>query len=274
VRDADQNESPPVSPPQEPLLVTTSHRADPNLRRHAAQRARLWQVPFVPRDGLPPLETLTSSGVSLLIFSGRGLQLLDRWGTLIFHEGLAHLRTLRLNAGGTDPLVHAGEVGPGDQVLDCTMGLAQDALVVARAVGPRGRVVAVESSLALYAVVSEGLETRGPSPASCRIEPVHADHADLLPQLPSGHVDVVYFDPMFPAPRKAQAAFDAVRRQGNHTALTPAVLAQARRVARRWVVVKCPKGSSVPADLGLRRLAGAPTSPFDWARAPGQAGEE
>lgn len=264
MRDADHNDLPPH--PACSLLVTTSHRANPGLCRYAAQRASAWQIPFVPRDALPSLAQLTASGAALLVFSGSGLQLLDRSGTLVFHEGMAHLRKLHLSAGGKEPLVHVGELCPRDHVLDCTMGLAQDALVAARAVGSGGRVVAVESSLPLYAVVSEGLRALGPSQESCPVEPVFGDHAVLLPRFPGGSFDVLYFDPMFAAPRKAQVAFDTVRHHGNHTPLSRAVLEQARRVARRWVVVKCPKGSSVPEDLGMRRLPGAPASPFDWGR--------
>lgn len=270
MRDADQSVPPPY-PAFTPLLVTTSHRADAGLRRHAAQRASTWQIPFVPRDALPSLAQVTSSGASLLVFSGSGLQLVDRAGTLTFHEGIAHLRIVHLEGGGRDPLVHVGALHPGDRVLDCTMGLAQDALVAARAVGPGGRVVAVESSLPLYAVVSEGLGARGRSPDTCLIEPVHGDHAPFLRGLPGGSFDVVYFDPMFASPRKAQVAFDAVRRHGNHTPLHRAVIEEACRVACRWVVVKCPKGSRVPQDLGMRRLPGAPASPFDWGRSAGHA---
>jgi 16S rRNA (guanine1516-N2)-methyltransferase len=270
MRAADHNEPPP-HPAFTPLLVTTSHRADASLRCRAEQRARAWQIPFVPRDALPSLAQITSSGAALLVFSGSGLQLVDRAGTLTFHEGIAHLRTLHLAASGRDPLVHVGTLHPGDRVLDCTMGLAQDALVAARVVGPEGRVVAVESSLPLYAVVSEGLRAGGRAHDACLIEPVHSDHASFLRGLPSGSFDMVYFDPMFAAPRKAQAAFAAVRRHGNHTPLTRAVIAEACRVACRWVIVKCPKGSRVPHDLGMRQLPGAPASPFDWGRSAGHA---
>ena len=270
MRDAAHNEPPP-HPAFLPLLVTTSHRADASLRRRAAQRASTWQIPFVPRDALPSLAQLTSSGAALLVFSGSGLQLVDGAGTLTFHDGMAHLRLLHLAAGGQDPLVHVGALHPGDRVLDCTMGLAQDALVAARAVGPGGRVVAVESSLPLYVVVSEGLRARRRSHGACLIEPVHSDHAPLLRSLSDGSFDVIYFDPMFAAPRKAQAAFDAVRRHGHHTPLTRAVIEEACRVACRWVIVKCPKGSRVPHDLGMRPLPGAPTSPFDWGRRAGHA---
>ena len=130
MRDADQSVPPPY-PAFTPLLVTTSHRADAGLRRHAAQRASTWQIPLVPRDALPSLAQVTSSGAALLVFSGSGLQLVDRAGTLTFHEGIAHLRILHLEGGGRDPLVHVGALHPGDRVLDCTMGLAQDALVAA-----------------------------------------------------------------------------------------------------------------------------------------------
>ncbi len=58
---------------------------------------------------------------------------------------------------GMTPSSALAELRAGDTILDCTLGLGQDALVAALVVGPSGRVVALEKSLALYAVVSEGL---------------------------------------------------------------------------------------------------------------------
>lgn len=93
----------------------------------------------------------------LLVLELNGLRLRHNGGALLYHEGMARLRWLRLRAGGRDPLVDIAEVRAGDRVLDCTMGLAQDAPVLARSVGQAGLVVALEASLVIHAVVADGL---------------------------------------------------------------------------------------------------------------------
>eukprot|EP00966_Prymnesium_polylepis_P207626 4809377-Prymnesium_polylepis.1 len=55
--------------------------------------------------------------------------------------------------------------------------------------------------------------------------------------MPSGSADVVYFDPMFRRPTKSSTAFDVLRTLAHKDSLSHEALAQARRVARRAVVV-------------------------------------
>ncbi len=136
-----------------------------------------------------------------------------------------------------DPFLDAAGLCVGDEVLDCTVGLGADALVAATAVGPAGRVVGVEASPALAAWVAEGLRRHGDE-AARRIEIRTGDHADALASLPDRSFDVVLFDPMFRHARAEPAGFDVVRRLADPRPLSPAALARARRVARRWVVVK------------------------------------
>jgi hypothetical protein len=169
--------------------------------------------------------------------------------------------------GEPDTFVRVAELRRGDAVLDCTLGLAQDALVASLAVGPEGRVVGVEKSLALYALVSEGLKGYELGPDSCRVEVVHADASEYLRSLPARSFDVVCFDPMFARPQKAQPGFDVLRRFAEHAPLTPEALAEGRRVARRWVVVKGSRYSDDLKKLGLSPEPGSRYTEVAWGRA-------
>src|SRR6266511_3491758 len=124
------------------------------------------------------------------------------------------------------------------------------------AVGPRGRVVGLEGSPVLAAWVAEGLR-RLPDEAARRIEIRSGEHGGALADLPERSFDVVLFDPMFRHARAEPAGFDLVRQLADARPLSPDALARARRVARRWVLVKDGAPGWDLARLGLVPLPSA-----------------
>lgn len=152
-------------------------------------------------------------------------------------------------------------------MLDCTLGLASDALVAAWAVGSAGRVVGLEKSLALFALVSTGLAALE-CPHSCRIEVRHEDASAFLARQPANSFDMVLFDPMFDRPGRCSPAFEMLRRHAEHAPLEPPILEQAQRVCRRGVLVKLARHSSEWRRLNLTPERGSPYSPIAWARLP------
>ncbi len=244
------------------LAVTVSGKAEPAVEAEAREWARSLGAPFLPRKG--SLKGMLAHAQSLLVFSASSVTLVDAEGQLSFHAGMAHLRMQRLATGEGDTLARLAELRPGDTVLDCTLGLGQDALVAARAVGPGGRVVGVERSLPLYAVLSAGLHRAGAFPDSCKVEVHHADAHAFLEALPGGSFDVVLFDPMFEAARKSQPAFELLRRHADHTPLGPETLAEARRVARRRVLVKAARATRALTSHGLTPLTTSRYADLSW----------
>lgn len=251
-----------------PLAVTTSAQPRKELISRAQAAARAWSVPFIPRRaGEGIADWLGTRAEALLIFGHDGVTLWDKEGHHGFHAGMAHLRRRRLAEGDTsDTFVRMTELRKGDAVLDCTLGLGQDALVASLAVGPTGRVVGLEKSLALYGLASAGLEQYELGPDSCRVEVLHADAREYLRTLPARSFDVVFFDPMFSKPRKAQPGFDVLRRFADHAPLTPETLDEGRRVARRWVVVKGSKHSDDLRKLGITQESGSRYTDVIWGR--------
>ena len=71
---------------------------------------------------------------------------------------MAVLRVQRLKKHEPDHFSAALALKPGMRVLDCTMGLASDAVVASFITGRTGTVCAVEASPLLHFVVSEGLQ--------------------------------------------------------------------------------------------------------------------
>ncbi len=255
------------------LSVTTSGKASAELTARARQAAKRWRLPFIERRRKAPLAPLLGrEAQAVLVFGTEGLALWDREGALRFTPGMARLRVKRLDAGiQEDLLVRIAGFQPGETVLDCTLGLGADALVAARAVGTTGRVVGLEKSLALYALVSQGLEDYDPGSRSCRVEPLHTDAESFLRSQPNGSFDHVLFDPMFERPRRSAPSFEILRRFADHSPLTVSTLGLAARVARRSVVVKGARHSNDLTKLGLLAEAGSRYATVLWARLAGDA---
>ena len=254
-----------------PLGVAVTARAGLRGLGEARARARAWGLPFFDRlepGGLQPL--LEGPVQALLVLGGRGWVLRDARGQLAFTPGMAQLRIKRLRDGVQQPdfLVRLGELGPGDAVVDATLGLAADALVCAHVVGPTGRVLGVEASRALYLLVSEGLGAAPPPPTSCPVEVRFGDAREVLAGLPPGSADVVLLDAMFERPRAAGPAFELLRRHAVAEPLGPELVAAARRVARRWVVIKTGRYGGELKRLGIAPEPAHRLGPLQWARLP------
>jgi SAM-dependent methyltransferase len=182
---------------------------------------------------------------------------------------LARLGGRPVSPTDRDPFLEAAGIRPGDEVLDATLGLGADALVAAAACGPGGRVVALEGSRPLAAWVAEGLRRLEAEPAR-RIEVRAGDHLAALGALPPRSFDVVAFDPMFRHARSQPGGFELVRALADPRPLQAEAVAEARRVARRWVVVKDGAPGWDLARLGLTPLPSARGAHRYYARvAPG-----
>lgn len=253
-----------------PTVTTALHPA-PEEERAARDAAARHGLAYAARAGRPLAAVAAASGAAaLLVLSRRRAALWLEGAEHPWRPGMAALRVKRLLAGErrtVDGFLAAAALRPGDAVLDATLGLGMDALVAAAAVGPAGRVLGAEASPALAALVAEGLRCSGLEPAA-RIEVVSREAGALLAELPARSFDVVVFDPMFRHGRAAAPAFDLVRRLADPRPLAPETLERARRVARRWVVVKDGTPGWDLARLGLTPLPCARWAEKLYARAP------
>jgi tRNA1(Val) A37 N6-methylase TrmN6 len=169
---------------------------------------------------------------------------------------MAHHRVTAVQAGRGDRLLTIAELKSGDRFLDCTCGLGADAIVAAHAVGPRGRVESIETSELLATLVAHGMaysDHRNPAlvAAMRRVTVRHATAEHVLSTLPSQSWDVVYFDPMFDTPVEATTSLGLVRLLAAPDVPNRATLTEARRVARRCVVVKDSATGTLLEQLGL-----------------------
>jgi len=248
-------------------LVTTAPSGNHD---EAEELARRFQLVAEPRGGrLVPDLLAAARGAPVLVLAGTSADLFDGERSFRASTGMGFLRLVRAQKGEHDPLVKAAELKPGDRVLDATLGLAQDALVAAEAT--QAAVVGLEASpvLAAFAVAALRRLPAEAGPAAARIEVRCADHRAALRELPSRSFDVVLLDPMFRDAQQSNPLFDLLRRHGEHGTLEADTLREARRVARRGVLVKDAAPGTELTRLDLVPLPSRRTAHivFGWAPA-------
>jgi len=241
-----------------PIAVTTAARPSPETEALAQEMAAQLDVLYVPRleRSLPDVYSASDAG-RLLISGGDHLRLHDRatGAEYFYHPNMFLTRGSVVLGGGPDHFLQAADLKPGDRLLDCTLGFASEAALASLVIGDTGTIVGLESVPALAAVTRRGLQAFPlraiPLAAALRrIEVVTADSRDYLPQCGTGVFDVVYFDPFF-AERLSgsEASVSPLFVFGNPAPLSPEAVAEARRVARRRVLIKHPSHITLPDPL-------------------------
>ncbi|WP_114570924.1 class I SAM-dependent methyltransferase [Exiguobacterium flavidum] len=160
-----------------------------------------------------------------------------------FHPSSAVFRVKQLISSGHDPLVASAKLKRGMTVLDCTLGLGSDSIVMSHAVGAEGKVVGVESRQLTSFLVRRGLSSWKEksdilNEAMRRIEVVTADSLEYMKTLPANSFDVVFFDPMFEKTITESRHLDPLRSIADGRGLSKPAIDEAKRVARQRVVLK------------------------------------
>ena len=198
-------------------------------------------------------------GVPYLRRGHSGSLVFTQEGRFFFHPSMADLRLKHIAAGESDHLIEALDLKPGAKVLDCTLGLASDALVASYAVGTAGKVVGVEASPLLAFTVARGLQQYATGEADVdaamrRIKVIHAKAEDYLKILPPDSFDAVYFDPMFRFGVKTSANMKPLRPIAYEKEVTAEVLELALKITPRVVIKE--RGEDFLHSLGCTEIQG------------------
>jgi hypothetical protein len=209
-------------------------------------------LPFVPRA------KLKDGQVTLVVEEGGAQLPLD--GRIIrSHPGRGLERVRRLARGlDSDPLIDAAALRPRDAVLVATFGLGEDAAVLAHAVGRHGKFVGLEPCPLLAALAFAGAPywARPANDAMRWAEIVCCDHSTYLRKARPGIFDVVYLNLVFERPAWAPPDDTGLSLVPDPPPVTVEDIVEARRVARRWVIVR-----DARPGLRLDRLS-IPVLPF------------
>ena len=136
--------------------------------------------------------------------------------------------------------------------------------------GEAGTVTALESNPLIAAVIADGLahatgDNYDMHAAMRRVIVHNTDALAFLQAAVDDSYDVVYFDPMFRRPLHESAGMNALRSIADMRALTEETIVEARRVARRRVVMKERRESAEFERLGFTRFMGGKYSRIAYA---------
>lgn len=240
------------------IQLTTSYHPQPDLIKKAMRLAAELNIPFFSRSSMSMKEYWANNAL-LLILEEKRLVLANKEKKLSFHPNMAKLRILNLQQGKPDHLLKALNLIPGDTLLDCTAGLCGDALTAAWFL--QSAVTAWEADKLIYAVTQYGLanyEEKAPDlkVAMHRINLHNKDYVNCLPELPEESFSVIYFDPMFDHSVKGSSTMESLRCFARTEPLTPELLNQALRAAKKRVVVKVRAGSRLLQELNCPEVRG------------------
>ncbi|WP_315272447.1 class I SAM-dependent methyltransferase [uncultured Abiotrophia sp.] len=234
------------------LIVTTAIDKESSLVKRAQELAQLYGGIYQDR-GKRTMKQIYCQAEGALVLNKNELIYYDAEGQkLFFHPNTAWLRALN----GRDPLLEALACPTGASVLDATMGMASDSLVM-QYFGYQ--ITALEYNPLVHLIVSDGLtrfvmEDSRFTQAMRDLVTYCQDYQTYLAQAKDKSIDCVYFDPMFKVGIEESKNLDGIRLLANRQPLTEETLEQAKRVARHRVVVKAHYQDPIFEDLGLARI--------------------
>jgi 16S rRNA (guanine1516-N2)-methyltransferase len=230
------------------VVVTTDRKPSREMIEEAEKLSEKLGAPLVKRRHLTINAIRKKYGKNVLVVN-RDLTLTLhtlKGQKLFFHPGLFKIRLLNYLKTGKEAMIEAMDLKEGETVLDCNLVLAQDALLSAFV--SKRKVVGVEKDSVIYEIVKRGLERYKPKGkleiakfAFKLIEPHLSDNYEFLKKLPDKSFDVVYFSPMFVKPKWHCDVMSPFREVAPKDFVTPEVLKEAERVARKRVVIKINK---------------------------------
>jgi 16S rRNA G966 N2-methylase RsmD len=230
------------------VVITTDKKPTKEMINEANELAQKFNTIHVKRRHRT-IESIKKEFKKNVLVVGKDLQLTLHTLSgkkLFFHPGLFKIRLLNYIATGYEAMIKAMNLKEGDTVLDCNLGLSQDALLSAFV--SKRKVVGVEKDPVIYGIVKRGLKNYKPKGklkvaefAFSLVEPINADNNEFLKKQEDKSFDVVYFSPMFVKPKWHCDVMAPFREVAVKDFISPETLKEAERVARKRVVIKINK---------------------------------
>lgn len=244
------------------MIITTARQKN-HLEQRALKIAHDLNVPYAKRADFSLAQVAAQYNVTeVLLLNNDGLKCVfidDPRHPFFFHPNSAMFRLRRLRKGENDIMVDAARLSAGMSFLDCTLGLASDAIVASYVCGPNGKVTGIEAQQTMAYIVRDGLqnwrtEHETFDESMRRVEVYAMDHLSFLQDCPSEAYDVVYFDPMFEKSINTSAGLAPLKRLAKYSEISEESLIQAKRIAKRRVLMKDSPYSERFKRFGLQPL--------------------
>lgn len=232
------------------MIITTSLRENEDLIARAKAFTLDLGADYQPRRKLSLAKCLERFGPFYLLYKDRLSFINSDASELTFHPDTA---VLRIKAPH-DALVSLLGKSP-KSILDTTMGLASDSLVMAAA---GNKVTALESQEVIFQVVSRGLtsyqtDNQQLEKAMRSIKAIKSDSLSFLQSQTDNSFDIIYADPMFSETIKESENLHAIKPLANGSHLTWEWIEEAKRVAREKIIIKAHFRDTVFESFGFER---------------------
>ncbi len=247
------------------MLTIVSTKKKPSLEdiKRAKEISKALNLPYFKRGKLTieklfkkVKEIFKTDKVRLLLVENLNLKLITpNKKELFFHPGLLKIRFLNIlkkekqNIDSNDDLFYKVlDLKEGDLVLDCNLGLCQDALLCAYKT--KNTVIGLEIDKVIALVVRDGLKKynfTGKMKIFNKLKEnlytICIDNKKYLETAKDNSFDVVYFSPMFINPKWECSQMMPLREIAIKSFPDKETLENAKRVARKRVVIKINKGA-------------------------------
>ncbi|WP_416150869.1 class I SAM-dependent methyltransferase [Salipaludibacillus sp. HK11] len=242
-------------------IITTPGRPTIQVKTKAKQLAKQWKLRFEERNKRSVQSMMEQYKTTIFVVRSLRVEA-HRIGEphpFFFHPNAAMFRAKRWYYHEDDPFVSTCQIERGDIYVDATLGLASDAQLASMAVGEEGKVIGLEASPIIATLVHEGLASyesnfQPLNEAMRQIDVVNIEHTDWMRAEADDSVDIVYFDPMFEAEVKKSDGFQALREYSSRPTLTDEVINEAKRIAKKRIVLKDHFRSTRFESLGFKVL--------------------
>ncbi|WP_166786735.1 class I SAM-dependent methyltransferase [Jeotgalibacillus salarius] len=242
------------------MIITTSGRPGEITYLNVVKAQQFFSdAIFIERDKRS-IKQLQEQFKDLILVAGENrfeLYTMESSDPFFYHPNSASFRIKRMIKGEKDPLIEAADLLPEDRFLDCTAGLASDALVASWFCNQP--VTAIESKREIAFITAQGLKCFQHKiddiNAAMRKINIHNEHADsYLKNCLSDSFDVVYFDPMFHEAIQSEGLSHMRELADYDDGHLYDSVQEAVRVARKTVVLKDHFRSNRFHQLGFERI--------------------
>ena len=244
------------------MFVTTCGRANQEVIEKAHLTADTLLIPYVPRKKRSIRHHMKTYDQDCLVIGKERLELHSKEEDSVpffFHPNSASFRIKRLMRGEKDPLIEAAGLQEGMSFLDCTLGLASDSIIASHIVGEAGKVTGIEANKYISHILVHGLKgwvspLQELNSAMNRITVINGQFQEELKKIEDDAFDVVYIDPMFEDALTDSHGINPIRQWASYTGVTKLGIEEAKRVAKKRVVLKEHYQSPLFKEMGFEVL--------------------
>ena len=217
------------------IIVTTSVKTNSELNEKAHQLADDLRLKYKMRNKKTIKQLLSSSDGALVVYKNK-LSYFEENSELFFHLDTT---ALKIKNSDNEPLIEIIKEEK-QNILDCTMGLAGDSILLSYY---GHNVTSLEKNNIIYLITTNGLENYTSSndlinTAMRKIKTHNIDCLDYLKQCPNDNYDIIYFDPMFSHNITKSNNLEGILPLANTTFPYEEFIKEAKRVARKKIIVK------------------------------------